>query len=533
MGAKNGYFQLRFKENKVYVHIFPPMEGGERVEINEVIRYLDAKRFTRYNLKELNHAITAEDGESDVLLGNWDGIEINEMMDVQVSLDKMVAVCRFYPPSPKGQYMDAQEMINDLVSEKIKYGMDQNAMFAFLSNREYCKDYILAKGKAPVEGHNARIEYKFNTDVNLAPKHNEDGTVDYKELNTISSVHAGDLIAKLIREDYGQPGFNVYGEEIKPHPVKAAKLEYGNNISVSEDGTEAFTDVTGHAQLIKGKMFVSDVYEVPADVDNSVGNINYPGSVRVKGNVKGGFSVRAKGDIIVEGIVEDAELIADGQIIVKRGIHGMNKGVMKAGKSVIVKFIENATVTSGGYVETEIIMHSHVDAASYVKVKGKKGLINGGITRAGNQIEADNIGSEMGGTTMIEVGINPERKERYGKLRKLIKEQNEELSKSKTILLNYGEKMAKGERLPADRLIFVQKLTLDYKERKKQLDVYLKEFEELHEEMLLENNACVKANKQIFSGTVINISDLCYNVMKDNSYCKYVREEGEIVCRPL
>lgn len=83
--------------------------------------------------------------------------------------------------------------------------------------------------------------------------------------------------------------------------------------------------MTGHASLVGGKVFVSDVYEVPADVDNSTGNIEYSGSVTVRGNVKGGFRISAKGDIVVEGIVEDAELYAGGQIIVKRGIHGMEK----------------------------------------------------------------------------------------------------------------------------------------------------------------------------------------------------------------
>lgn len=533
MAAKNGYFQLKFVDGKAYIHIFPPSEDGKMVEINEIIRYLDAKHFSHYDLKELNHAITTTDKESDVALGNWDGIEVNEMMEINISADKMEAVCRFYPPSKHGQKMDAQEIINDLVAAKVKYGMDQNAIFDFLSQPEYCKNYIMAKGTAPVHGTDAKVEYYFNTDVNLAPKHNEDGTVDYHELNTISAVNEGELVAKLIKEDLGKSGFDVLGNEIKPRTVKTAKLDCGNNITISEDGTEARSDVTGHAQLINGKVFVSNIYEVPADVDNSVGNINYPGSVMVKGNVKGGFTIIAKGDIIVEGVVEDATLIAQGQIIVKRGIHGMTRGYMKAGKSVIVKFIENATVVSSGYVETETIMHSKVDAASYVKVKGKKGLINGGVTRAGNLIEADNIGSGMGGTTKLEVGINPERKERYGQLQKMIKEQNEELIKAKTILLNYGEKMANGEQLSSDRLLFIQKLTLDYKERKKQLEPLTEEFEELHDEMLLENNACVKVNKQVFAGTVICISDLFYNVTKDDTYCKYVKESGEVERKPL
>lgn len=79
-------------------------------------------------------------------------------------------------------------------------------------------------------------------------------------------------------------------------------------------------------------------------MDNSTGNIDYPGNVTVRGNVKGGFSIIAKGDIVVEGVVEDALIQAGGQIIVKRGIHGMTKGILRAQGNVICKFIENATI---------------------------------------------------------------------------------------------------------------------------------------------------------------------------------------------
>ena len=101
-----------------------------------------------------------------------------------------------------------------------------------------------------------------------------------------------------------------------------------------------FSEVTGHASLVKGKVFVSSVFEVPADVDNSIGNVEYAGNVHVAGNVKGGFEVRAKGDIIVEGVVEDALLEAGGQIVVKRGIHGMGKGYLQAESNVIVSLLK-------------------------------------------------------------------------------------------------------------------------------------------------------------------------------------------------
>ena len=192
--------------------------------------------------------------------------------------------------------------------------------------------------------------------------------------------------------------------------MKSCRLEYGRNISINEDKTEIYSDVTGHAMYINGKVFVSDVYEVPADVDNSIGNINYDGSVHVKGNIKSGFTVEAEGDVIVDGVIENASVYAGGQIIVKRGVQGMHKGVLKAGSNVISKYIENATVSAGGYIESEIILNSTVSSGGTIKVHGRKGLINGGVTRAANCIEANNFGTEMETPTILEVGVDPAKK---------------------------------------------------------------------------------------------------------------------------
>ena len=274
------------------------------------------------------------------------------MMTIDVSLDKMKAVCRFYPPSAGGRELDKDTIIDDLGFKRVKFGIDEDEIDKFLKERQYCTDYVLAKGQPPRHGKDAKIEYYFNVNKNLQPKRNEDGSVDYKELNTISHVHKGDLLARLIKEDKGDPGKNIYGEEILPRTVKSEKLSYGKNISINEDGTEIYSEVTGHVNKFDDKVFVSDVFAVPADVDNSIGNIEYQGSVTVAGNVKGIFC-QSNRDVIIEGIVENAYIEAGGQIIVKHGIHGMHKGVLKAKSNVIAKYIENATVIAGGYVEAK------------------------------------------------------------------------------------------------------------------------------------------------------------------------------------
>ena len=78
-------------------------------------------------------------------------------------------------------------------------------------------------------------------------------------------------------------------------------------------------------------MFVSNQYEVPADVGASTGDIDYDGSVVVKGNVLTGYTIKATGDIIVNGVVEGAKLVTAGKIVLKRGIQGKGQASLEAG----------------------------------------------------------------------------------------------------------------------------------------------------------------------------------------------------------
>lgn len=525
---RNQYFQLESRGASACLHIYPPVDGGKMLNIAEVTEYLASKRYEQYNLKELNTAIDNTETESIILVGNWDGIPCRESMTISVSLDKMKVVCRFYPPSVGGIQMNAKDIISDLAFHKVKYGVNEQAIVHFLEDRQYCTDYVLAEGLPPVHGKDAKIEYFFNTNKNLQPKRNEDGSVDYKELNTISHVKAGDLLARLIKEDLGKSGMNVYGEEIKPRTVRPLRLEFGNNITCNEDRTEIYSDVTGHANFINGKVFVSNVFQVPADVDNSVGNIEYNGSVEIKGNVKAGFSVIATGDIIIDGVVENAYVESAGQIIVKRGIHGMHKGVLKAGTNVLAKYIENATVYAGGYVEAETILNSDVSATGEVRVHGKKGLINGGTVRAGKCIETEYAGTDMGTFTTLEVGIEPGRKQRYLDLSKEVSKKAKELEDLKVIIDNYSAILKRGEVLPKDKLLYVQNLALEYKAKKEEIEPMREEMRVIHIEMMESDRSYIAVTRTIFPGVELAISDLSYNIKDKMNYCKFKKQNGEI-----
>lgn len=532
MGQKNSYFQLELRPTGVFIKIYPPKEGGRFLSVHEVTEYLEGRGCKAYALTDLNRLLFLQQ-VSELRVGDSDGIAVNERMKLAFSPDNMTVTARFYPASSGGSRMDEQEILNDLQYAGIRTGVQKEEIQRFLQEPVYCTDYTVAKGQPPVPGTDARITYFFNTDVNLKPKRNEDGTVDYHELDTICHVNAGDLLARLTPAKPGQVGTDVCGHEIKPYIGKELKLSYAHNITLSEDGTELYSDVNGHVSLVEGKVFVADIYEVPADVDNSIGNINYVGNIHVRGNVKGGFTVTAKGDIVVEGVVEDSVLQAGGQIIVKRGIHGKTKGTLKAGGNIVCSFIENAIVEAGGYIETESILHSQVSAGSEVKVNGRKGFITGGMIRAGSLIEALTIGSEMGATTNLEVGIAPERKERYTQLQKELAQLEKEIDQIRPILATYSKKMSSGESLKPETVVYIQKLARALQSSQQRHAETKREFTELHEEIARGNAARIKIKRSIYPGVTVSISDVSMTLKEERSFCQLLKEQGEIVIRTL
>lgn len=527
MENRNSYFKPSIKNENLYLEFFPAQEGGKSIDIREVIQYLAEQGYTEYDVKALNQAILSHSPE-EVYIGSYTGNPFNEKVQISLSTDNMLVWCRFYPPAETGRALMEEDFYDEFKHKNIVHGVDEEKIKSLLNNREYCTEYLIAKGTPPTVGKDAKVEYYFSTNRSLKPKHNEDGSVNYHELDIISKVQKDQLIARLIPAIPGQPGQNVLGEEIKARDVQNMKLSYANNIRISEDGTELYSEVTGHASLVQGKVFVSGVYEVPADVDNSVGDIEYPGNVSVKGNVKSGFVIKADGDIVVEGVVEGAQLYAGGQIVVKRGIHGMGKGLLSAKGNIIIKFIESATVKAGGYVETESIIQSHVSANTEINVNGGKGFIMGGTVRASSKVSARTFGSEMGTITNIEVGVEPEKLEHYGELQQQAKEISKKIEEIRPILLNYSEKLKNGITLPADKLEYMKKEVITLKELQGQLAPINEEINALRTEFIGAGRAKVEVQNIIYPGVTIKISDLSTTTKTERKYCQFLKGDGEI-----
>lgn len=529
----NGYIQLVYRDGNAYSRYVPPTDDGSDVELSQVYEYIKNHGVKVFDLSVVANQI-AETKPSEVLLAEGvEPVEFGESMFIKVSLDHMKVTVSFAPPSANGMLLGTREVIDELNRNGIIYGIDQDAIIDFVNDRHYNTPYVLAKGILPVIGHDAKIIYNFNTNPTLKPKMLADGSVDFKDLNTISMVHGGDLLATLIRSDPGKNGKDVYGKEIPVRQVKDAELSYGDHIKVSPDGTQIFSEIYGHVSLLNGKVVVQDEYLVKTDVDNNTGNISYEGNVHIMGSVRTGFSVKAAADIIVDGVVEGAYLDAGGQIIVRQGIHGMNKGMIKCKGALIASFIESARVSTENYVETGSILYSDVNARDDVRVMNKKGFIAGSSVRAGGKVESVTVGSEMGAATRIEVGIDPAKKARYNLLQRQIMDESKQIEKARPVIDSYDEFVKSGRKLDEKNMNYLTTVLQKIDQLKVDLKKHREEFNGLHQELLTSKHSKVVIHRQIFPGVTITISELSITT-KDNYSCvQYEKKNGEIVRGPL
>lgn len=366
----------------------------------------------------------------------------------------------------------------------------------------------------------------------MQPKVNDDGTVDYYDLGLVNHCKVGDVLAVLTPEDRGEPGFDVLGNVIKPHDVKRARLSYGLNIDINEDKTVLTSKVDGHVTIVNGKVFVNNVLELE-NVDLSTGNIEYQGNVVVNNNVLSNFTIKAHGDIEVKGVVEGAFLEADGNIILRRGINGMNKGTLSAGGNVVAKFIENSIVSARGSVITESILHSKVEAKDSVEVLSRKGFITGGVVSATNSVKVKNLGSPMGADTEVIVGIDPAVSARVAELEKAIEESEKNLKVIMPALDATKAKLASGARMLPDQLKSLQQLAATAKGLKETIVSNTEELNKLKEEIEATTEAVVEVTGSVFGGTSITISDVSTIVKDTLNYCRFTKAEGTVKMGPL
>lgn len=466
--------------------------------------------------------------------------EIPEM-DVRVSADRLTAYLTVKVKQPD-QILTYQNVIDFLKSKEITYGICEDSIRDFCESKKYFLELPCARGLDPVDEEDANMEYLFKTDGSGLPVKREDGTVDYHDLGLVQNVRKGDVLCRIVPPPQGKDGIDIFNKPIQHKKSRFPTFPSGKNTLISKDGLELYAAIDGCIEYKNLILNVNEVFIVHGNVDSSSGNIDFLGSVIVQGDVMEGFMVKAGGDITVRGMVEGATLDAGGSITISNGMNGMHGGKLTAGGNITAKYFQNSVLSCGGDVCADVIMNSNVTAGHSVILRGRSARLMGGRCCAGQQIYANDIGTDnyvktdvmidSPSLTRILAGSAASAEEISTLDRKIIEQQQkEDVIKKQIDTVNHviaagndSEQMA----------LLVKALT----QKQEQCEGKIKEFQNSMEEIKKAPTAStadynVVGLKIIYSGTKITIGGFVMPLVNDYSNTKFYIEKGQIVSGPI
>lgn len=457
------------------------------------------------------------------------------LIEVTFSSDKLEAYMDF---SHCGEEMECSvEQLEALLRNKsVTYGIDY-AKLALISSdiRAYIPDKIVvATGDAPQQGTNGKIIQLFQLEQDRKPAVKDNGTVDFKEVSSIANVKKGERLAQRIPPTEGIPGKAVTGEIIRAKNGKEVRFKVGKNVVADEDNRNLYSLIDGVISFTdNGKINVFPIYEVNGDIDFSIGNIDFIGTIVIRGNVLNGFKVKAAGDIRITGGVEGAEVEAGGSVVIQGGVLGHNKGQIKAGGSVQCAFVQEGNIDAGeDVIVSQSIMHSLVRSGRNVVCIHSKGLIVGGKIQARERVSARNIGNTMSTGTLIEVGVLPEVRSELMNLREQFKQLTDHLQKTEKALLLLDQLAAAGK-LSTDKLAMRIKLGHTKKQALEEQDNFRERILQLEKSLEDTDKARVEVHSTIFGGTQLVLGRY-FKLIKDPVQRVYFRiEAGDVVMHSL
>jgi uncharacterized protein (DUF342 family) len=400
--AFNREVKSRGLERIIFSNVEEIIRGAEQGEVVKIGEFSSTEQADKFEARDASEAPTVE-------------VEVKEKIDpedlpfsIVVDPDAMEATLEMENP---GVNITREHIDAGLQHMGITYGLIEENIEKILSEWPKIFKTVIAEGSHPQQGEDAELELVKTVKDNLAPKVTDEGFVDFKHLDLISPIEAGEVLQVRKPPTPGVPGYDVYGKIIPSTPGKDEKLQKGQNTEISEDGTQLLSTKEGFLSVDpSGRIDVRPVYTVPGDVDYSTGNIDYKNDVLIKGDVLSGFSVRAGGDIHIYGAVEDPKIEAKGSITINGGVlsSGKKDAFIRAGGDVSVGFIQHGTIEAGGSVHIRIeSVGSRITAGRDIEVTKRNGRIVGGNLIVGGWVVAQVLGSDNGPKLNIEFKAPP------------------------------------------------------------------------------------------------------------------------------
>lgn len=443
----DGDIELKVDRSGIYIKIISPSNGGMPINLPEIKSVLKGNKINYPNEKILQKILEAKPNDF-IKICDW---QTNPKLDACIKIifkeNKAEAYALIKAAKFSGKDIDAQDFKKAIEKNNIRYGIIKERIDRLIKKPIYNKEILIARGKKAIKGDNAEFIFYFNTTIDKKPVLNEEGKVNYKELHLIQNIEPNTLIADKIPPKNGTPGINVCNETIPATLGDDKELKIIQGAEYRDEGQKIYSTKAGHLRIKKNEIEVSPLYVVYGDVNYETGNIDFNGSILVKGSVDDEFEIIANGDVEIMGNVYKSKVKAEKNIFIHQGINGREEGYVEAGKSITTKYIENAYVKAKeNIIVTNNILHSNVNAGGSIKCHGK-GLIAGGKIICNNNIICKVIGSNANVHTTIEIGYDALLIEKQKQIIFEIYEVKKYIDRAKELMMKIKDKAEQSKRI--------------------------------------------------------------------------------------
>ncbi len=433
--------------------------------------------------------------------------------EVQISSDKMTVRLDLSRIKPE-EYIQTNDIKAALEQKKIPWSESiQERVQKIIDNRQDPDPNdlkpVLMLAHPPVNGEDGRFEWSPSCDPHKEDRFLEQqdqvGRSSFYDRSSVILVAQDEIIGILHPPTQGESGTDVFGEPVEARPGSEYKIEPGKNVKLQPDGQTFIALCDGEPKLQGKKLLVEPVITIKSDVDFSTGNIEYAGDILINGDVKDLFEVKAGGDINVGGTIEAAAVECEGNLTVRRGISGKEKGHICVKKNLTAKYLSNVTVWVRGdaLIQSEIV---NVELNAKGKVVLDKGGISGGQIIAAGNVETPVIGSPAGVRTIVKTAVDPflqQKIQEYEETREQLSSTISQLMpRAKALLASSGGQSS-------DTL---RKIAEDIQRCKEQIKEIDCRCEKISTEIAKNCNGIIIVHKMMYPGVVLFIGDVMHLV---------------------
>lgn len=529
-----GIVDIQEREDGLYLKV--DRNARDSIQLKAIENRLKEALVTNYDLHQIADVVKRGRGLYEKIGPLFEYYNLSFDAFISVKVNPMKAILRVDSGAlAAGLRLSESIILYTLKRNGIRYGIKPDVIRRLVKEALFDTELVVAEGLAPEQGVDAKMLFEAKIDPDSRPQLDRNGRVNFRDIKTFTTVKEGQIIARRIPPKPGKPGKTVTGEEILSEIGKDITIPCGKNTEIIENNTVLRAVKTGIVYECNGCIHVGELLEIKKDVDFSVGNIKYSGSVIVRGSIKPGFVVEADGDVEITGEVEAATVTSrNGFVTIGKGIHGKGVTTIFGKKGISISFAQESTLKTEGILSVEKhLLHCQCVCES-IEADTIGSTIIGGTIKVFSSADVYHIGNDKHVETNIQfIDKNKmkymqqieELKELREKVIKQIEPVQRELKSKTAMLKRVGENITDRHRQELKKWVDM------FNNLNSKIQFIDKKLGKITEEMESPKNynGYLRVKGTIFPGVILDMYGISKKIIKNSFANKTFRMQGTSV----